>query len=239
MGRKELPPKAVKSHRGRSHGARASFAEGSSRRKVSADATSPRRIEVAINSSRSPSLRNLGIQLSLDPSVRSISFVESLALNGSEVPVRMIVADRDDGRVAYDIIDKRPHRDIDAEGLLLIALQHYGIRLVEIDSSVIDAEPRAANCRRIWRYRHYAVSEPVLEKVVSALPGRRRLAIRALGAMVGLRDPMPTACALICRGIIEANISKPLSPNSLVTRAVGQVDRSARMPFPINGKPKR
>lgn len=177
------------------------------------------------------------IQLSLDSSVRSISFVESLALDGDEVPVRMIVVDKDDGRVAYDIIDKRPYRDIDAQGLLLIALQRSGIRLVEIDSSMIDAEPRAANCCRIWRYRDHPVPAPVIKSVVSALAGRRRVAIRTLGAMAGLRDPMPTACALICRGLIAINVSKPLNPNSLVSQAADRVTSPSGYQYPTSGKP--
>jgi hypothetical protein len=229
MGRKEPPAKAVRSGRGRSHRPRTSAMDRSPRRKLSAESIVPRASEIAITSDRSPTLRNLSIQLSLDPAVRSVAFVESLTLNGSEIPVHLVVADTSDGRVAYDIIDKRPHRDIDAEGLLLIALENHRIRLVEIDSSMIHAEPRATNCRRIWRYRHYAVPKPVIESIVSAL-AERRLAIRTLGAMVGLQDPMPTACALICQGIIETNVSKPLSPTSLISNVVSQANYSLTMP---------
>lgn len=231
MGRKELPPKAVRSQNLR---ARINSTDGTFNSKLLANR---RTLEAAITSSRSPSLHDLRIQLSLDPSVRSISFVESLALDGDEVPVRMIVVDKDDGRVAYDIIDKRPYRDIDAQGLLLIALQRSGIRLVEIDSSMIDAEPRAANCRRIWRYRDHPVPAPVIKSVVSALAGRRRVAIRTLGAMAGLRDPMPTACALICRGLIAINVSKPLNPNSLVSQAADRVTSPSGYQYPTSGKP--
>ncbi|WP_128970454.1 hypothetical protein [Bradyrhizobium tropiciagri] len=229
MGRKELPPNGVKSHRARNLPARTNSTGGRFNSKLLAN---QRALEAAITSSRSPSLHDLRIQLSLDPSVRSISFMESLALDGDEVPVRMIVADRNDGRVAYDIIDKRPYRDIDTQGLLLIALQGSGIRLIEIDSSIIDAEPRAANCRRIWRYRDHPVPAPVIESVVSALARRRRMAIRTLGAKVGLRDPMPTACALICRGLIATNVSKPLNTNSVVSNAADRVTPSLGIPFP-------
>jgi hypothetical protein len=64
--------------------------------------------------------------------------------------VEMLVADGGQGRVAFDIVDERPDRNIDDEGLLLLALEHHAIRLAEMDSVSINAEPRAGNAVRIW-----------------------------------------------------------------------------------------
>jgi hypothetical protein len=71
----------------------------------------------------------------------------------------MLVAERDEGSVAYDIVDERPHRDIDSEGLLLIALERHGVTRVEIDAPSIQAQPLASNCERIWKHRGMEVTQ--------------------------------------------------------------------------------
>ena len=92
-----------------------------------------------------PSFRRLGVQLTLDPTVLSLKFVTSLPLADEEIALGMLVARRAEGSVAYDIVDERPHRDIDSEGLLLIALDHHRITRVEIDARSIGAQPQAGN----------------------------------------------------------------------------------------------
>jgi hypothetical protein len=54
--------------------------------------------------------------LTLDPTVKSLRFVTSLPVADEEVVVGMLVAEREEGSVASDIIDERPDRDIDSEG---------------------------------------------------------------------------------------------------------------------------
>src|ERR1700727_2478135 len=85
----------------------------------------------------SSNFRWLAVQLTLDPTVKSLKFVTSLPVGDEEVEVGMLVVERDEGSVAYDIVDERPHRDIDTEGLLLIALGKHGITRVEVDARLI------------------------------------------------------------------------------------------------------
>jgi hypothetical protein len=162
----------------------------------------------------------LAIQLLLDPRVTALEFRTCLSFSGHEVPVEMFVADLDDGgRVAFDLIDdERPYRDIDAEGLLLLALQSHNIRLIEIDHAVINAEPRASNTRRLWSFREHRVPPPLRATVDRALAVRRRLTIRSLASIIGLRDPMPTIGALVSQGVLAIDLSRPLGPNSVVGR---------------------
>jgi len=140
----------------------------------------------------------------------------------------MFVADLDDGgRVAFDIIDERLYRDLDTEGLLLLALESHNVRLIEIDHSEIDAEPRASNTRRLWSHREHQVPAPIKAAVDRALATRQRLSIRSLARIAGLRDPMPTIGALVSQGILAVDPSKPLGSNSIVAR------RSDPWRFPI------
>src|SRR5271156_2877123 len=85
--------------------------------------------------------RSLAVQLTLDPTVKSLKFVTSLPVADEEVAIGMLVVERDEGSVAYDIVDERPDRDIDSEGLLLIALGKHGIARVEVDAQLIGSEP--------------------------------------------------------------------------------------------------
>jgi hypothetical protein len=169
---------------------------------------------------RSSNFRRLAVQLTLDPAVRSLGFVASLPLAAEEVAVGMLVAERDEGSIAYDIVDERPHRDIDSEGLLLIALERHGITRVEVDGRLIESEPRASNCKRIWRHCDVEVSPDLRAKIEGALEARR-LSVRDLGRATKLRSAMTTVCALICRRILYTELSTKFGPASWVARRAG------------------
>jgi hypothetical protein len=173
-----------------------------------------------LGSARSPNFRRLAVQLTLDPAVRSLGFVASLPLAAEEVAVGMLVAERDEGSIAYDIVDERPHRDIDSEGLLLIALERHGITRIEVDARLIGSEPRAGNCKRIWKHCDVEVSPDVLARIDSTLEARR-LSVRDLGRATKLRSAMTTVCALICRRILYTELSTQFGPASWVARRAG------------------
>ena len=169
---------------------------------------------------RSPNFVKLAIQLLLDPAVTWLEYVESLPLPECNVHVMvgMLVADRDEGRVAFDVIDERPDRDIDEEGLLLIALQHHQIHIVEMDSASINEEPRARNSLRIWRHRGRRVEQGLVAAIDRALAGEQSLSVRILGTRVGLSEPLAIVSALICKGTLDTDLSAKFGLNSLVTR---------------------
>jgi hypothetical protein len=138
--------------------------------------------------------------------------------------VEMLVADRDEGRVAFDIVDERPARDIDTEGLLLLALQHHQIRLAEMDSASINAEPRASNSLRIWRHRDYQVKQGLVAAIDRAFAGQQSIPIRTLGTLVGLSEPIVVVSALISQGMMDTDLSVRFGPDSFVTRRWGLAD---------------
>jgi hypothetical protein len=168
-------------------------------------------------SGRSINFRRLAVQLTLDPTVKSLRFVTSLPVADEEVAVGMLVVERDEGSVAYDIVDERPDRDIDSEGLLLIALDTYGITRVEVDARLIESEPRAGNCKRIWKHRDVQVSPDLRARLAGALKARR-LSVRDLGRATELRSVMATVCALICRRVLYTELSSKFGPGSWVAR---------------------
>jgi hypothetical protein len=171
----------------------------------------------------SSNFRWLAVQLTLDPTVKSLKFVTSLPVGDEEVEVGMLVVERDEGSVAYDIVDERPHRDIDTEGLLLIALGKHGITRVEVDGPLIGSEPLAGNCKRIWKHRDVDVSQDVQERIDSVLTARR-LSVRDLGRAIRLRNAMTTVSALICRRVLYTELSTDFSPASWVARRSDRAD---------------
>jgi hypothetical protein len=179
----------------------------------------------------------LALQLSLDPAVRSFEYLKCLHVEDCSIPVAMLVAHRGERIVAFDIIDERPVRDLDAEGLLLIALQRNGIDLEEIDGAAINAGPRARNCLRIWNCRGRA-DEAARVSIESALRENGSLSIAALGPPTGLRDPMSAVCALVFDGAIEVNLSIELDAGSRVALASGR-DRPTASSRPSVGRRSR
>jgi hypothetical protein len=198
--------------------ARASF-----RRSLATDPDQVRSRKATANiPKRSPNFNRLFIQLWLDPDTTWLEYVESLPLPVPEgnvnVMIEMLVADRDEGRVAFDIVDERPARDIDSEGLLLLALEHHEIRLAEMDSASINAEPRASNSLRIWRHRDCRVKQGLVAAIDRAFAGQQSIPIRTLGTLTGFSDPIRTVSALICQGMLDTDLSVRFGPNSFVAR---------------------
>ena len=175
-----------------------------------------------LSNGRASNLHRLAVQLTIDPAVRSFKFVASLPLFDKKVAVGMLVAERDEGLVAYDIVDERPHRDIDTEGLLLIALERHGITLVEVDAHTIGAQPMAGQCDYIWKHRDLDVGPDVHALIERTLEGRC-LSVRELGRATKLPNALATACALICRRVLYTDLSSRFKLASWVARRVDRI----------------
>ncbi|TCU60480.1 hypothetical protein EDE08_12113 [Bradyrhizobium sp. R2.2-H] len=186
-------------------------------RRASSNTRRPRNTPDLVQSCPSK-FADLAIQLLLDPAVFRLRYIRSISYQRRQVPVEMLVAELGSGRVAFDIVDERPSRDIDEEGLLLLALAHHKIRLIEIDCAGIDEEPRAENCRRIWSHRNYEVPPSHKTGVVRALAKapHRHLSIRSLSNSIRVRDPMNLVCALISQGVLAIDLTAPLTLDSIV-----------------------
>jgi hypothetical protein len=184
--------------------------------------------------SRTANFNKLAVQLSLDPTVRSLEYVESLWTQDCSVRIEMLVALRGDRRVAFDIVDERPIRDLDAEGLLLIALQQNRIDLVEIDRKGINIEPKASNCLRIWNSRR-RIDDGLRAAIEAALNENGSLSIRELGGRARLEDPLAVVRALIRDGMLQADLSLKLDADSLVALTSDAAALPARLGLPNSG----
>lgn len=157
------------------------------------------------------------IQASLDPAVRTIEHLPSAPFAGTAVALDAIVLSRDDGRFALDVAEARPLRDIDAEGLALLALQDLGISLLTLPAAEIWSEPRFSNCRLVWSYRAARVGVGLRLRILQALrdDGAMRLS-DLLAAIRSPADPGPAAMALACADLIELDLREvPLGPSTM------------------------
>lgn len=198
----------------------------------SADAEPANWSLVDMASGLSRSHRALTIQLSLDPLVSSFDFVQSLRLYGREVPIGMFVAKCAARRTAFDLVDERPQLDLDQEGLLLMTLRLHGIELVECDGPSLQAEPRASNCRRIWRHRDRHIESAMMEALPRAFGDDHLLTIGELGEKLGLANAIPTVCALLCRRKLVVDLDAPLDDAARVCRRLPMRDPDC-LPIPL------
>lgn len=158
------------------------------------------------------------VQASLDPTTRTIEHLPSAPFAGTAVALDAIVLTRDDGRFALDVAEARPLRDIDAEGLALLALQDLGVRLLTLTAADIRAEPRFSNCALVWPYRSTRVGVGLRLRILQTLHDEGPLRLGGLLAAVrSPTDPGPAVMALACADLIELDLSQvPLGPATAV-----------------------
>jgi hypothetical protein len=161
---------------------------------------------------------DLAIQCSLDPEVRALSFVPWLKFRGEAVDIGMLVADFDGERFALDIVDDRPLRDLDTEGMHLLAIAERGIGLMEFDADDILEEPFASNCRHVWMHRATAPLPPMKEAILSELSRHAFITIRELSKATGFGgDITPAVYWLACADLVELELAQKLSDETLVS----------------------
>src|SRR5271170_5306748 len=96
-----------------------------------------------------PLVRAALVQATLDPSVRSIEFLAQARVDATQVTLDAIIIVRDDGRFVLDVVPARPVRDVEHEGLALIAYSRLDLTLVTLTAADIKREPRFANSQLV------------------------------------------------------------------------------------------
>jgi hypothetical protein len=162
-------------------------------------------------------VRDALVQATLDPTVRSIEFLARARVSASPVEIDAIVIVRDDGRFVLDVVPARPLRDVDHEGLALIALSQLSLTPLTLTAADIKREPRFANSRLVWSYRLHPVGTTLRMRVLQILADDGPMTLsRLLSAVRGDRDPNPAILALACSDLIELDlISRPLGPTTI------------------------
>jgi hypothetical protein len=165
-----------------------------------------------------PLVRDALVQASLDPQVRALEFVPTAMVEAAQVALQAIVVVRDDGRFHLDVVDARRVRDIDEEGLALIALGRLGLVPLTLTAADIKREPRFANARAVWAYRLHPVGIEMRLRILTVLQEDGPLPLGCLLKRVRtVRDPAPAVMALACSDLIELElVSRPLGPATMV-----------------------
>jgi hypothetical protein len=184
----------------------------------------PRRSDLFISAKTSTAVparitvvREALIQATLDPQVRSLDFVPTATVEATQIALRAIVVVRDDGRYYLDITEARPLRDVEAEGLALIALDRLDLKPLTLTSADIKREPRFANAKSVWEYRMHPVGIVMRLKILTVLQEESPIRLGCLLKRIhAARDPAPAVMALACSDLIELDlVSQPLGPSTI------------------------
>jgi hypothetical protein len=162
-------------------------------------------------------VRDALIQATLDPQVRSIEFRAQARLAATQIALDAIVIVRDDGRFYLDVVPARPIRDLETEGMALIALAELGLMPITLTAADIRREPRFANSRLVWSYRLHPVGISMRMRVLQTLADDGPMSLsRLLFTVRSDRDPNPAILALACSDLIELDlVSRPLGPDTI------------------------
>ncbi|CAL8969057.1 hypothetical protein RHODGE_RHODGE_03532 [Rhodoplanes serenus] len=159
------------------------------------------------------------VQASLDPTVRAIGVVSAVKVEGHGVALNAIVLDGDRGRQVLDIIEARLIRDVDGEGLFLLAIDALGLPLLTLTAADVLREPWLSNATAVWSCRFVRV--PVSDRITilqSLAEGPLTIAEAASAARLS-RDPVGSVLSLACADVIEIDITDaPLGPETSVRR---------------------
>ena len=163
-------------------------------------------------------VRDALVQASLDPQVRSLDFIRMATVGATQVALKAIVLVRDDGRFYLDVVDARRIRDVEAEGLALIALDRLGLTALTLHAADIRREPRFANARAVWEHRMHPVGISMRMKVLTVLQKDGPLPFGCLLKRIHVaRQPAPAIMALACSDLLELDlVTQPLGPSTIV-----------------------
>jgi hypothetical protein len=162
-------------------------------------------------------LRDALIQASLDPQVRSLRHVASAVVAAQAVSLDAVVVVRDDGRYVLDVVEARRVRDVEDEGLALIALGELGLTPLVLTAEEIRREPRFGNSRLVWANRQHPVGITMRMRILTVLADDGPMPLgRLLEEIRGDRDPTPAVMALACSDLVTLDLdSRPLGPATI------------------------
>lgn len=174
---------------------------------------------------RHPALRDALIQASLDPQVRFIDYVASARVASVQVTLDAVIVNHEDGSYFLDVIPARRVRDIEHEGLVLIALSELQLKPLVLTAEEIRREPRRANANLVWSHNDVNVPIGLRMRVLQALLDEGPMPLgQLLKSVAGERDPAPAVMALACANLVHLDLrAQPLSPTTLV-RCNSQAD---------------
>jgi hypothetical protein len=157
---------------------------------------------------RHPALQDALIQASLDPRVRSLSYLATAVVASVRIDLGAVVVRRDDGRFLLDVVPARRVRDVDDEGLSLIALGKLGLEPWIISSRELLREPGCSNARFVWLYNRHRVSRELRKRILRAVLDKEPMTLGELERKIRSdHDPFADVMALVCAGELELDLT--------------------------------
>ncbi len=99
-------------------------------------------------------------------------------------------------------------RDVDDEGLSLIALGQLDLKAWIISSREILREPRCSNARYVWLYNRHRVSRELRKRILRAVLGKESTTLGELERKIRSdHDPSADVMALVCAGELELDLT--------------------------------
>jgi hypothetical protein len=177
--------------------------------------------------------RDYLIQASLDPAVSKLDFLSYANVGEEIVRLDTIVVHRDGGRYALDIEETSPVRDLDEEGLVLVAYDLLGLDVLRPKAADVRAEPRLSNARTVWSHHGRIVGYDDREAICGVLEEQGALPMRKLEVAVQTSRPLAgSVYALACEGVLDLDVfGEPLSGRTVI-RMGSKAPRN--MPAPVN-----
>jgi len=152
-----------------------------------------------------------------DAQVRSIGYVASAVIASRPIELDAVVVTRDDGRFVLDVVPCRRARNVEEERLTSIALAELGLAPIVLTEREIRREPRYANARLVWSYRHIPVSVGLRMCILQLLLDDGPMPLgEVLKSVRSDRDPTPAVMALACADLLVLDlVSQPLGPATI------------------------
>lgn len=155
------------------------------------------------------------VQASLDPFVRAIDFVPPAHLQAAPVGAGDIVVDRDDGRFRLDFV---PARRIHSVGAGPSVTDGKELPSITLTADEIRRQPRFANARAVWAFRHHQVGLPLRMQILQTVDEEGPIRFgHLLAAVRSDHDPAPAVLSLVCSDLLEMDlVSRPLGPATML-----------------------
>jgi hypothetical protein len=165
-----------------------------------------------------PALGDALVLATLDPGVRSISYVGTTEVAGRQVKVSAIVVVRDEGFFHLDVVPARPVRDPASARSVEAALEKLVLPAWTISAADLSMPPRVQNALECWRHRNVQVDIGMRIKVMQALEELGPMSFsHLLESVNSTRDPAPAVLSLACSDLLEIDlVSRPLGPRTIV-----------------------
>lgn len=169
---------------------------------------------------RHPLIGDALVFATLDPFVQAIECVPIVNVRGTDVALDGIVITDRGGRRLLDVSEVAPIRDLDEQGLVLLAREQLNLPEVTMTAADIVGEPCASNSKIAWACRHQRVTASDRVRVLASLAEEGRMSlVRAAAEVRQATDPVGAVLALACLDLLELDlVSQPLGAETPVRR---------------------